>query len=98
MPLLKWSVLSVPLCLNLVVLVPCSQGADAGDLVPLKLKLPAAAFKGTPKDIQLSSFVEPLPDKPRPPMMVPAGLATDANSKQSSTAQVTMAFFEGARP
>ena len=48
--------------------------APAGDLVPLNLKLPAPAFKGTPKDIPLSSYVEPLSDKPRPPMMVPAGL------------------------
>src|SRR5438093_12428936 len=45
-----------------------------GDLVPLNIKLPAPAFKGTPKDIQLSSYVEPLPDKPRPPFMVPPGL------------------------
>src|SRR5262249_2845224 len=47
--------------------------ASAG-LVPLEIKLPAPAFKGTPKDIQLSSYVEPLSDKPRPPMMVPSGL------------------------
>src|SRR4029077_4419845 len=47
---------------------------SAEDMVPLNIKLPAPAFKGTPKDIQLSSFVEPLSDKPRPPMMVPAGL------------------------
>jgi hypothetical protein len=48
--------------------------ASSGDLVPLIIKLPAPAFKGTPKDVQLSSFVEPLSDKPRPPMMVPPGL------------------------
>ncbi len=48
--------------------------ASSGNMVPLMLKLPAPAFKGTPKDIQLSSYVEPLSDKPRPPMMVPAGL------------------------
>ena len=46
----------------------------AGDLVPLALKLPAPAFKGTPKDLQVGPNVEPLSDKPRPPMMVPAGL------------------------
>src|SRR5712692_2030878 len=46
----------------------------SGDLVPLVVKLPPPAFKGTPKDLQLSSFVEPLSDKPRPPMMVPPGL------------------------
>jgi len=43
-------------------------------MVPLVIHLPAPAFKGTPKDIQLSAYVEPLSDKPRPPMMVPAGL------------------------
>jgi hypothetical protein len=48
--------------------------ASAGDLVPLDLKLPPPAFKGTPKEIQLSSYVEPLSDKPRPAMMVPPGL------------------------
>lgn len=56
------------------VLVLCAQPAAGADLVPLNLKLPAPAFKGTPKDIQLSSYVEPLSDKPRPPMMVPQGL------------------------
>jgi len=57
-----------------------SRSADA--LVPLDLKLPPPAFKGTPKDIQLSSYVEPLSDKPRPPMMVPAGLKNLAAGKK----------------
>src|SRR5438105_2070427 len=57
-----------------VVLVQDALAADNGDKVPLNIKLPSPAFKGTPKDIQLSSYVEPLSDKPRPPMMVPAGL------------------------
>src|SRR5262245_56077795 len=59
--------------------------AAAGDLVPLDLKLPAPAFKGTPKDIQLSSYVEPLSDKPRPAMMVPAGLKNLAPSAKISS-------------
>jgi hypothetical protein len=46
----------------------------SGNLVPLMLELPAAAFKGTPKDLQVGPNVEPLSDKPRPPMMVPPGL------------------------
>ena len=54
--------------------VQSAAAADSGDKVPLNIKLPSPAFKGTPKDIQLSSYVEPLSDKPRPPMMVPAGL------------------------
>ena len=51
-----------------------SDSKPAAGLIPLEIKLPAPAFKGTPKDIQLSSYVEPLSDKPRPPMMVPSGL------------------------
>src|SRR5438552_12848133 len=43
----------------------------SGDLVPLNLKLPAPAFKGTPKDIQTNTYTDPYPDKPRPPLMVP---------------------------
>ena len=53
-----------------------TQAASAADLVPLTLKLPEPAFKGTPKDIQTNSYTEPYPDldKPRPPFMVPPGL------------------------
>src|SRR6266699_140094 len=58
------------------------SGAGAGQLVPLELKLPPPAFKGTPKDIQLSAFVEPLSDKPRPPFMVPPGLKNVAAGKK----------------
>jgi hypothetical protein len=74
-----------------LLLVPSLKADDAakdkpagaaGDLVPLMLKLPAPAFKGTPKDVQLSSYVEPLSDKPRPPMMVPAGLKNIAPGKK----------------
>src|ERR1039458_29316 len=53
---------------------PKAPAAPAGDLVPLAIKLPAPAFKGTPKDLQLGPNVEPISDKPRAPMMVPAGL------------------------
>jgi len=59
--------------LNLL-LAPAVSAADAGDNVPLTLKLPAPAFKGTPKDMQVGPNVEPVSDKPRPPMMVPPGL------------------------
>ena len=58
-----------------LLIAPALQAADAaGDQVPLAIKLPAPAFKGTPKDLQLGPNVEPLSDKPRAPMMVPAGL------------------------
>src|SRR5215471_12539740 len=53
--------------------------------VPLEIKLPAPAFKGTPKDIQLSSYVEPLSDKPRPAMMVPPGLKNLAPTAKLSS-------------
>jgi hypothetical protein len=52
--------------------------AKSGGLVPLMLNLPAPAFKGTPKDLQLGPNVEPISDKPRAPMLVPAGLTNIA--------------------
>src|SRR5262245_28174147 len=71
---------------------------ETAGLVPLNLKLPAPAFKGTPKDIQLSSYVEPLSDKPRAAMMVPSGLknlapesklsSSDKNASQESLAKI----------
>jgi|ERR1035437_4843525 hypothetical protein len=72
-----------------LLLAPTVPAADAaGDLVPLPLKLPAPAFKGTPKDLQLGPNVEPISDKPRAPMMVPAGLknlAADSKVKITSS-------------
>lgn len=75
------------------------SAASSGDKVPLIIKLPAPAFKGTPKDIQLSTYVEPLSDKPRPPMMVPAGLkniapsakvtCSDHNAQADALAKIT---------
>ena len=83
-----------------LLLAPTLSAADAaGDLVPLALKLPAPAFKGTPKDLQLGPNVEPLSDKPRPPMMVPAGLknlapgakitCSDKNATADTLAKIT---------
>ncbi len=75
--------------------------ATPGDQVPLILKLPAPAFKGTPKDLQLSSYVEPLSDKPRPPMMVPAGLknlgkdAKLSSSDKNATADTLEKITDG---
>jgi hypothetical protein len=57
--------------------------ASADGLVPLDLKLPAPAFKGTPKELQVGPNVEPLSDKPRPPMMVPPGLKNLAREPQT---------------
>jgi len=54
---------------------PKDKPAGGGDgLVPLDIKLPAPAFKGTPKDLQVGPNVEPVSDKPRAPMMVQPGL------------------------
>ncbi len=74
-----WRCTMLPLLSGLIIavlnlLVAQTLPAADGDQVPLALKLPAPAFKGTPKDLQLGPNVEPLSDKPRPPMMVPAGL------------------------
>ena len=99
--------LALPLCI--FSLLSCSQAADppkdsaggSGSLVPLDIKLPSPAFKGTPKDIQLSAYVEPLSDKPRPPLMVPAGLknlAKDAKltcSDKNSTAETLAKITDG---
>jgi hypothetical protein len=95
--------LALPLC----IFASCSQAADppkeaqapSGGMVPLDIKLPSPAFKGTPKDIQLSAYVEPISDKPRPPMMVPPGLkniakdakltCSDKNSTGETLAKIT---------
>jgi len=76
-----WRRLALPLlsCLTFAVLnlllASTVEAADAAkDKVPLAIKLPAPAFKGTPRDLQVGPNVEPLSDKPRPPMMVPPGL------------------------
>jgi hypothetical protein len=71
----------------------------AQDLVPLNLKLPAEAFKGTPKDIKTNAYTEPYPDKPRPPMMVPPDLknlakgakitSSDKNATQEMLEKIT---------
>ena len=70
--------------------------APSGALEPLALKLPPPAFKGTPKDLQLSSYVEPLSDKPRPPMMVPPGLKNIAKGAKltSSDKNATSSVLE----
>ncbi len=74
---------AAPLTLSLLLVMGlAAQAEDAKNLVPLELKLPSPGFKGTPKDIQLSSYVEPLSDKPRPAMMVPAGLSNLAPGKK----------------
>jgi hypothetical protein len=48
------------------------SSVDADELVPLKPKLPAPAFVGTPKDIPAGADIEAPSDHPRPPLMIPA--------------------------
>src|SRR5512140_2834515 len=72
-----------------------------GDMVPLILKLPDPAFKGTHKDIPLGPNIEPLSDKPRPPMMVPTGLKNIApgtkltSSDKNATADTLAKLTDG---
>jgi hypothetical protein len=52
----SFSSLGMALCLAGFVAAQSAFAADSsGDKVPLVIKLPAPAFKGTPKDIQLST-------------------------------------------
>lgn len=81
-PLVTGASLSVGL---LLLNLGAAQTAVAQDKVPLKLSLPAPAFKGTPKDIQTNSYTEPYPEKPRPPFMVPAGLKNVAAGAKITT-------------
>jgi hypothetical protein len=86
--------------LNLNV-APALQAAEAaGDQVPLAIKLPAPAFKGTPKDLAIdTNKVDMISDKPRAPMMVPAGLkniaptskitCSDKNATADTLAKIT---------
>src|ERR1041385_9363868 len=98
--------LRIAICLTVMLSLLVACKLSAGDppkegMVPLEIKLPAPAFKGTPKDIQLSSYVEPLSDKPRPPMMVPAGLKNIApgkkltSSDKNATADVLEKITDG---
>jgi hypothetical protein len=84
-----------------ILAVAACQSLRAGDkMVPLNIKLPEPAFKGTPKEIQLSKYVEPYdPDKKRPPFMVPDGLvnlvagkkptSSDTNATESILTKIT---------
>src|SRR6185436_13631562 len=68
-----------------VLVAGALQLRAADDLVPLNLKLPAEAFKGTPKDIKTNAYTEPYPDKQRPAMMVPSGLKNLTKGAKTTT-------------
>ncbi len=71
----------------------------ASDLVPLKPKLPAAAFVGTPKDVAAGSNIESASDKSAKPLLIPkdaknlapgAKITTsDTNAKPESLTKIT---------
>jgi len=58
--------------------------ADDSQLVPLKIKLPAPAFIGTPSDLPVGTTVEKPTGKPRPPLMVPPDVTNLAMGKPVS--------------
>ncbi len=59
-----------------------AASSDPADLAPLDIKLPLAAFVGTPPDLKASDRIEPLSDKPRPPFLAPKGCANVALKKK----------------
>ena len=73
--------------------------AQADDLVPLKLKLPAPAFVGTPRDLPPGSNVEPLSTNPPPVLMIPGDAknvapqskvtSSDTNAIATTLARIT---------
>ena len=50
------------------------------ELVPLLLELPLPGFKSVVVDLPRGDHIEPLPTKPRPPMLVPPGLTNLARA------------------
>lgn len=64
--------------------------ADDGGTVPLKLKLPAPAFIGTPTDIPVGANVEIPTGKPRPALLVPAGLSNVALGKHVTSSSTNV--------
>jgi len=59
---------------------PTTQPAK-GDLMPLELKLPKPAFKGTPTNAPANTNLEENRKGPRPPLMVPPGVVNVAAGK-----------------
>jgi hypothetical protein len=57
-----------------------AKAAD-GKLVPLKIKLPRPAFKGTPTNVPAGTNLEPPRKGPRPPFLAPPGTKNVALGK-----------------
>lgn len=77
----------------------CAASLQADELVPLKPKLPAPAFVGTPKDVPVGANVEAPSDKPKPPLMIPSDAknvapgskisSSDTNAAANALAKIT---------
>lgn len=77
----------------------CAASSRADELVPLKPKLPAPAFVGTPKDIPAGANIEAPSKTPRPPLMIPGDAkniapqskitSSDTNAIASTLAKIT---------
>ncbi|MFP4058629.1 MAG: hypothetical protein ACLF0G_17315 [Candidatus Brocadiia bacterium] len=59
-------------------------GGDSDGKVPLKLDLPLPVYKGTPKNIPITPYMEKPSDKPRKPIQVPEGVKNVAFKKPVS--------------
>ena len=85
------------LWVGLSCLVAASLYAE--ELVPLKPKLPAPAFVGTPKDIPAGANIEPPSKTPKPPLMIPSDVknvapvskitCSDSNANATALAKIT---------
>lgn len=90
---------AVVAAVTLLATSPLRAEDTSGGLVPLKLSLPAPVFVGTPQDNPDTANVEPVSNKPRPPLMVPPGLknvapgskvtCSDTNSTPEKIAKLT---------
>ena len=76
------SALSTALMISNFASVPQAGAADAKDLAPLPLEMPAPTLKGTPEDLPSGPNIEPRSDKPRPPFMAPKGAKNVALKKK----------------
>ena len=61
------------------------QTKDGKDLVPLPLKLPKPAFKGTPKHVPPGANLEPPRKGPRPDFLAPKGCKNLAAGKKATS-------------
>ncbi|MEI6431018.1 MAG: discoidin domain-containing protein [bacterium] len=78
-------------CLIALASAPCYAQATPNEMAPIPLKLPKAAFAGTPKDTPAGTTVDRAPTKPRPIPLAPKGAVNLALGKKvtSSAAPFT---------